>query len=348
MGGNTSRESTAANSTAAAQAQAASSGTHHSDISSRKLKPGIAKNASTISAASHALQEKKHAMQQQRHINGRVYHATESSSYMLPRDDKEIDRLHDEHFVTKELLGFNIMAEALKSLDFQHGIDILDVCCGPATWLCETSLDYPNCHFSGIDMCNVWPQVIRPVNLNFTEANILQGLPYPDKSFDFIQMRFVVLAFKTNEWPFVLSEIKRVLKDGGCFQCVELDMRITTSDPVAKTFTDAFDSLCNVSGIDASVGAKLDLLLTEGGSVDMKILQSEYREIPLGWGGPIGKAYMQTFLGTMDGLSPWLKQSLNITDHQDYVALMERTKHSFIQTKSFIGLYAFLVQKPLD
>lgn len=38
--------------------------------------------------------------------------------------------------------------------------------------------------------------------------------------------RFVVLAFKTNEWPFVISEIKRVLKDGGCFQCVELDMRV--------------------------------------------------------------------------------------------------------------------------
>lgn len=76
------------------------------------------------------------------------------------------------------------MAEALKVLDFhQHGVEVLDVCCGPATWLCETSLDYPNCHFSGIDMCSVWPQVIRPVNLDFTEANILQGLPFPDKSF---------------------------------------------------------------------------------------------------------------------------------------------------------------------
>jgi ubiquinone/menaquinone biosynthesis C-methylase UbiE len=76
------------------------------------------------------------------------------------------------------------MVEALKSLDFQGGgLDILDVCCGPATWLCETSLEYPNCHFSGVDMCSLWPQVIRPVNLDFTEANILQGIPYPDKSF---------------------------------------------------------------------------------------------------------------------------------------------------------------------
>ena len=38
--------------------------------------------------------------------------------------------------------------------------------------------------------------------------------------------RFAVLAFRSNEWPFIISEIKRVLKDGGCFQCVELDMRV--------------------------------------------------------------------------------------------------------------------------
>jgi hypothetical protein len=41
----------------------------------------------------------------QRIINGREYHSTESSAYMLPKDDCEIDRLHDEHFITKELLG---------------------------------------------------------------------------------------------------------------------------------------------------------------------------------------------------------------------------------------------------
>jgi hypothetical protein len=41
----------------------------------------------------------------QRIINGREYHSMESSAYMLPKDDCEIDRLHDEHFITKELLG---------------------------------------------------------------------------------------------------------------------------------------------------------------------------------------------------------------------------------------------------
>ncbi|CAO3672771.1 unnamed protein product [Rhizopus microsporus] len=117
-------------------------------------------------------------------IYGREYHAIENSTYMLPKDDKEVDRLHDQHFIIKELLGFNIMKEAFHLLDFQKSnLNILDVCCGPATWLCEESLEYPSCQFTGIDMCSLWPQVIRPANLHFTEANILQGLPYPDNSF---------------------------------------------------------------------------------------------------------------------------------------------------------------------
>lgn len=80
----------------------------------------------------------------------------------------------------------------------------------------------------------------------------------------------------------------------------------------------------------------------------MKVIQSEYREVPLGWGGPIGDAYLQIFQGTLDGLSPWLKQSLHITDQASYDMLMSRTKQALIQSKSIMGLYAFLVQKPYN
>lgn len=88
---------------------------------SRRIKPGFRNNStahSTASAAATAAQhqEKKLLSQhQQQHpkatkrmIQGRTYHAIETSTYMLPRDDKEIDRLHDEHFITKELLGLYV------------------------------------------------------------------------------------------------------------------------------------------------------------------------------------------------------------------------------------------------
>ncbi|KAG1053196.1 hypothetical protein G6F43_004713 [Rhizopus delemar] len=270
-------------------------------------------------------------------ICGREYHAIENSAYMLPKDDKEIDRLHDQHFITKEILGFNIMKEALKILDFEkETLCVLDICCGPATWLCEESLEYPNCRFTGIDMCNSCPQVIRPVNLNFIEANILKGLPYPDKSFDFIQMRFVELAFKLDEWQFVISEIKRILKDGGCFQWIDVDMRVnvTNGDTIIKTYTEAFESFCTKYNLDPSVGPKLDYLLT---NEKMKIIQTEYREMPLGWGGPVGHAYLQTFQGALEGLAPWLKNSFNTENDQEYDFIINNTKRAFIQSKAFMN-----------
>ncbi|ORZ25854.1 S-adenosyl-L-methionine-dependent methyltransferase, partial [Absidia repens] len=278
-------------------------------------------------------------------IDGRIYHADETSQYLLPRDDQEIDRLHEAHFLTKELLGCNVMADATKHLDFQGGgLQILDVCCGPATWLCETSLEYPSCQFVGIDMSNIWPQVIRPANLEFIEASVLRGLPFPDKAFDFVQLRFVSLAFKTNEWTYLLTEIRRILRDGGILQCIDLDMQIISDDQDVKHYLQHFDVLCNTRGLDPSAGAKLDMMLNDH---NLSILQSEYREIPLGWGGPLGDGFMNIFSAEVQGMAPWMKQSNNLNDEQ-LIAMLRRTLRGMIESKAYMGLYAFLAQKPVD
>ncbi|ORX61625.1 S-adenosyl-L-methionine-dependent methyltransferase [Hesseltinella vesiculosa] len=237
------------------------------------------------------------------------------------------------------------MADAFKLLNFQYGgLQILDVCCGAGTWLCETSLDYPSCQFVGIDMSSVWPEVIRPANLEFSNVNVLKGLPFPDKSFDFVQLRFVSLAFKSQEWAFVLSEIRRVLQDGGVFQCIDLDMQIASDHPDIKDYLRHFDRLCASRGLDPSVGAKLDMMLNDHG---LKIVQSEYREVPLGWGGPIGQGCMNVFSAEVQGLAPWLKRSSDMTD-EDLIAILRRALRGMIDSKAYVGLYAFLAQKPMD
>lgn len=73
---------------------------------SKRMRSGFRNNST---AATIRTEEEKPSIIQQkpskRVIYGRSYHANPDSTYMLPRDDKEIDRLHEEHFVTKELLG---------------------------------------------------------------------------------------------------------------------------------------------------------------------------------------------------------------------------------------------------
>lgn len=53
---------------------------------------------------------------------------------------------------------------------------------------------------------------------------------------DFVQLRFVSLAFKTTEWANLLTEIRRVLRDGGVLQCIDLDMQIVSDDADVKRY----------------------------------------------------------------------------------------------------------------
>lgn len=77
----------------------------------------------------------------------------------------------------------------------------------------------------------------------------------------------------------------------------------------------------------------------------MSVIQTEYREIPLGWGGLVGNAYLQTFGDFLEGLGPWLKESFNIEEEEDYQLLVQNTKDAFVNSKAHINMYAFLVRK---
>lgn len=80
----------------------------HNSTSSPSSMARKSKSSTLRNSKSNSVNEEKKApvvKPDKRIIYGRTYHAVESSSYMLPKDDKEIDRLHEEHFVTKELLG---------------------------------------------------------------------------------------------------------------------------------------------------------------------------------------------------------------------------------------------------
>jgi ubiquinone/menaquinone biosynthesis C-methylase UbiE len=85
------------------------------------------------------------------------------------------------------------------------------------------AIEHPGCHVTGVDMSDMFPATIRPENVKFELLNVLDGLPYPDNSFDFIHMRLLIAALRSNEWPIVLTEIRRVLKPGGLLQLVESD-----------------------------------------------------------------------------------------------------------------------------
>lgn len=83
--------------------------------------------------------------------------------------------------------------------------------------------DYPNCTYEGCDIVNVIDVNVMPKQFTFTIANVLEGLPYPDNSFDFVHMRLFIYALKKEEWPIAVKELLRVTKPGGFVQLMETD-----------------------------------------------------------------------------------------------------------------------------
>jgi SAM-dependent methyltransferase len=113
----------------------------------------------------------------------------------------------------------NLLKPELTTQLFENELNVLDVGCGPATWLMELATEYPKSNFYGVDitgwfLCHsvhlrtqlshaafyidTFPQAIYPPNLHLQIANVLEPLPF-DVKFDFVQLRHRLLQSSFKE-----------------------------------------------------------------------------------------------------------------------------------------------------
>ena len=93
--------------------------------------------------------------------------------------------------------------------------DFLFQRCGVGSWSFDMATEYPNAKITGIDISPIRPSQVKPDNFTFIQANILDGLPFEDNTFDYVFQRLLSAAITRDKWPFVINELTRVLKPGG-------------------------------------------------------------------------------------------------------------------------------------
>ncbi|RIA99735.1 S-adenosyl-L-methionine-dependent methyltransferase [Glomus cerebriforme] len=152
-------------------------------------------------------------------------------TYYLSNDIDDVDRQHMHHFFKKYIFQNNFSSPIEDKL-FKEDCKVLDVGCGPGTWLLDVSNTYSNAQFFGLDIEPLFPQEIKPKNLQFIEADIRKGLPFPDNEFDFIHMESMLLIFTKDQWNMVLSELIRVTKSGGYIEITELSIIRDDAGPI--------------------------------------------------------------------------------------------------------------------
>lgn len=82
----------------------------------------------------------------------------------------------------------------------KKGIKVLDAGCGPGTWALDMAETYKSSKFIGMDSSAVFPENIKPGNVEFAVGNLSKTLPFPDNHFDFAFQRFLILGLTKKDW----------------------------------------------------------------------------------------------------------------------------------------------------
>ncbi|KAI8883266.1 S-adenosyl-L-methionine-dependent methyltransferase [Backusella circina FSU 941] len=263
-------------------------------------------------------------------IEGRAYHNIQTSTYCLPRDELEQDRLNSQHFSLKALFSGNILPTVSALLP--SNAKILDIGCGSGSWVMEMAIDHPGCQVTGVDMSDMFPTTIRPENVKFELLNVLDGLPYADNSFDFVHMRLMIAALRSTEWPLVLTEIRRVLKPGGLLQLVESD------------FT-AIHKALQERGQDPWIASKLGSLLNE---LNFDVKDRQMQNIEYGnLSNPVSKEMIGNWKVAMLSFKPLLASKL-VENPDHYHQLVDRYLQGCIHGDWVIKISAYCAQKPFS
>lgn len=231
--------------------------------------------------------------------------------YMLPRDMEEINRLDFQHYVLRYAF------QGLYAAPLRHPSDILDVGTGTGRWAREMALLFPRARVVGLDLAppphdelagSGGGVDLRPPNYAFVAGNILEGLPFPDGSFDFVHMRLVFFAIPADRWPFVISELVRVTRVGGWVESLEVDSP-RDGGPAVDVLVMWTTNLLARRGVDITVGSKIGGLLRAAGlsSVDVHTIP-----LPIGaYGGRVGTMLARDFVSVQRGLGgPYVANGL--------------------------------------
>ncbi|GHO93691.1 hypothetical protein KSF_037390 [Reticulibacter mediterranei] len=156
-----------------------------------------------------------------------------------PENAAEMARLTRQARMLTQAMGGPLAEQT--SLEQVH--DVLDIACGPGEWVLEMARRYPNKRVTGIDVSHLMIEYARfqaqqqqQDNASFKEVNILDGLDFPDASFDLVNARLLAsFLFRTiNAWPDLVQEYVRVTRPGGIIRLTECEWPISANQAMER------------------------------------------------------------------------------------------------------------------
>ncbi|KAG0174478.1 hypothetical protein DFQ28_006453 [Apophysomyces sp. BC1034] len=273
----------------------------------------------------------------------RVFHNIEASTYWLPKDEEEQERLTVQHLAIKELYNGNVLTSTFDYVNLEENCRVLDVGCGSGIWAMDMAMAYPKSEFIGVDIADVRVQNIELDNVTFGHGNVLERLDFPDNSFDLVHMRLFVLALREDEWPGAVREAFRLVKPGGVLHLMEYDILVNGNEIVRKGMQ-AVQDTCRDRGQDPNIALQIERLASEAGG---KVVQTDYRLVQFTNQTNLGKNFVwdwkQGFKSGMKLLGP----KLGLETPEDQKKFLEEISVGMATSGATVGLNGVVARKPL-
>jgi SAM-dependent methyltransferase len=121
---------------------------------------------------------------------------------------------------------------------------VLDLGCGPGSWVLDVAFDYPECEVAGVDVRQnmieyAWARTRtqRRLNASFCIMDMTRPLDFSDNIFDLIHAHVPVGVFHGDNWISLISECMRILCPGGLLYLIDTDRVIETNSPAFARLT---------------------------------------------------------------------------------------------------------------
>ena len=272
---------------------------------------------------------------------GRRYLA--NTPYMLPSDEEEIHRLDFQHYMLRYALRGNYAAPV------RQPRNILDVGAGTGRWGLEMAQHFPQAEVTGVDIAlspsegNAQPgHDGHSGNYTFVQADILEGLPFADASFDFVHQRLVFLAVPTARFQGVVNELARVTRPGGWVELVEGGGLSESSGEAVQTWLHWLGVASAQRGIDARQGSQIGQFLTTAG---LDNVHTREFLLPAGQhGGRLGTMLAANFYAIIEAFRAPIVSN-GVATEQGYDEIAQAVRRDVAEGRCFWPVYVAYGQR---
>lgn len=246
--------------------------------------------------------------------------------YLLPKDAQEQNRLNFQHRCLYSAIGNHYLVPLRPDVS-----TMLDVGTGTGIWPVEMARLFPQVHIVGVDISAASFEYTSSSAYTFCLADVLKGLPFPDRQFDYVHQRLLVAAIPAANWPEVIHELVRVTRPAGWVELLEVGVTIEHAGPETTRLLNWMAEKSKERGFDMHLLSRLGEMLAKEG---LEAIECQDIPVPLGeWAGHVGTMLKVDVLSAFDALKgTYCTQAKVPLEHFD--ALVKRVAQEWEQNQA--------------